>query len=114
VLPLAVVRGGAIWSGCRIGLRWSKVTEAGDALRRDLWTALIPQAGVAIGHAAVVAQTYPQRGGQIRALFLALVAVNQALGPILFRRALDRSGEIPTGATGHHAPTAPESEAAAV
>jgi Kef-type K+ transport system membrane component KefB len=114
VLPLAVVRGGAIWSGCRIGLRWSKVTEAGDALRRDLWTALIPQAGVAIGLAAVVAQTYPQRGGQIRALFLALVAVNQALGPILFRRALDRSGEIPTGATGHHAPTAPESEAAAV
>lgn len=95
VLPLAVVRGGAIWAGCRLGLRWGHVTEAAGALRRDLWTALIPQAGVAIGLAAVVARTYPHRGGQIRALFLALVAVNQAVGPVLFRRALDRSGEIP-------------------
>jgi len=95
VLPLAVVRGGAIWGGSRLGLRWGKVTESAHELRRDLWTALIPQAGVAIGLAAVVAQTYPNRGGQIRALFLALVAVNQAVGPVLFRRALDRSGEIP-------------------
>lgn len=95
VLPLALVRGGAIWAGTRLGLRWGKVTEAAHELRRDLWTALIPQAGVAIGLAAVVAQTYPHRGGQIRALFLALVAINQAVGPVLFRRALDRSGEIP-------------------
>jgi len=94
VLPLAALRAGAIWAGCRIGVRWSG--SSGDearTLRRHLWTGLLPQAGVAIGLAAVVAQTYPQRGGQIRSLFLALVAINQALGPILFRRALDRSGE---------------------
>ena len=63
-------------------------------MKRYTWTALIPQAGVAIGLAAAVASTYPGRGGEIRTLFLALVALNQAVGPILFRRALARSGEI--------------------
>lgn len=101
VLPLALVRGAAIWGGSRMGARWAGVGgedgDDGEQVRRHLWTALIPQAGVAIGLAAAVAQTYPVRGGQIRTLFLALVAVNQALGPILFRRALQRSGEIPAG-----------------
>jgi Kef-type K+ transport system membrane component KefB len=96
VLPLAIVRAFAIWSGSRAGIRLSgaRGPEA-DAMRKHVWAGLIPQAGVAIGLAAVVAQTYPQRGSQIRTLFLALVAVNQALGPVLFRRALDRSREIP-------------------
>lgn len=100
VLPMVLVRGASIWSGCRLGMRWARVGgEAGDAVRRHLWTGLIPQAGVAIGLAVTIADTYPVRGGEIRTIFLALVAVNQALGPILFRRALARSGEIPaTGA----------------
>jgi hypothetical protein len=94
VIPIAIVRGGAIWFGCRIGARWAGLNGAeGEMIRRHAWTALIPQAGVAIGLAAAVATTYPERGGQIRTLFLALVALNQALGPILFRRALTRSGE---------------------
>jgi Kef-type K+ transport system membrane component KefB len=103
VLPLAALRAGAIWAGCRLGVRWSGSASARtDVLRRHLWTGLLPQAGVAIGLAAVVAQTYPHRGGQIRSLFLALVAINQVLGPILFRRALERSGEIP-GTDAEHA-----------
>jgi Kef-type K+ transport system membrane component KefB len=95
VLPLVLVRGASIWAGVRGGARWSRLEGMeGDMIRRHLWTALIPQAGVAIGLAAAVANTYPVRGGQIRTLFLGLVAVNQMLGPILFRRALQRSGEI--------------------
>lgn len=100
VLPLAIVRAIAIWGGSRLGARWAGLHgEDGESVRRHLWTSLIPQAGVAIGLAAAVAETYPLRGGQIRTLFLALVAVNQALGPILFRRALQQSGEIPARRT---------------
>ena len=55
---------------------------------------LVSQAGVAIGLATIVAEAYPERGPQIRTLFLAVMAINQTLGPILFRHALDRSGEI--------------------
>lgn len=95
VIPLAVIRAGAIWLGCRIGTRWAKLPASdSDNVRRHVWTALIPQAGVAIGLASAVASTYPARGGEIRTLFLALVALNQAVGPIAFRRALARSGEI--------------------
>jgi Kef-type K+ transport system membrane component KefB len=97
VLPIVVVRIAAIWIGGRVGIRWAR--ESGPAavtLKRSLWTGLIPQAGVAIGLAAVVAEAYPNRGSQIRSLFLAVVAVNQVLGPILFRRALDRCGESQT------------------
>lgn len=100
VLPLAVVRSGAMWAGCRIGIRWSGLApEEHGVLREHLWAGLIPQAGVAIGLATVVARTYPSRGGQIQALFLALVAVNQLVGPILYRRALVKSGEVPGSAT---------------
>jgi len=95
VIPLALVRAFAIWLGCRVGSRWAGLDgQEGGAVRRHVWTALIPQAGVAIGLAAAVATTYPVRGGEIRTLFLALVALNQAVGPIMFRRALARSGEI--------------------
>jgi Kef-type K+ transport system membrane component KefB len=96
VVPLFVLRAIAIWAGCRIGARWANLQGPEHAsVRRHLWTALLPQAGVAIGLAAAVAETYPARGAEIRTLFLALVAVNQAVGPILFRVALQRSGEIP-------------------
>ncbi len=110
VLPLAFVRGASIWAGCRIGLRWAKVGgDEGKMLERHVWSALIPQAGVAIGLAATVAATYPNRGGQIRTFFLALVALNQLVGPILFRRGLARAGEIPDAAAAPHVlPPAPE------
>jgi hypothetical protein len=64
---------------------------------------LVPQAGVAIGLAAAVAQAYPVRGSQMRTLFLAVVAINQVIGPILFRFALNRSNEIVSG-TAEQAP----------
>jgi len=96
VLPLALVRAFGIWAGSGLGARWAGLTGDADAgVRRYLWAGLISQAGVAIGLASVVAEAYPNRGGQIRSLFLALVAVNEASGAILFRRALERSGEIP-------------------
>ena len=63
--------------------------------RRWVWMGLVSQAGVAIGLATVLAQVYPERGAEMRTLFLTTIAVNESLGPILFRQALGRSGEIP-------------------
>lgn len=90
VLPLAAVRAGAMWAGARLGGRWA---GASDPERRLVWMGLVSQAGVAIGLAAIVAEAYPNRGPQIAALMLALIAINETLGPILFRRALLKSGE---------------------
>lgn len=100
VLPIVLVRAAAIWSGTSLGVRW----EGADPKLSGVWWGLISQAGVAIGLATAVAQVYPVRGAQIKTLFLAVLAVNQIIGPIVFRHALARSGEIiaPDG------PAAPE------
>jgi Kef-type K+ transport system membrane component KefB len=90
VIPIVLVRGVAIWGGTRIGTRWAQSSEAE---RRYLWMGLISQAGVSIGLATIVAQTYPTVGGSLRALLLAVMAVNGIGGAILFRQALVRAGE---------------------
>lgn len=95
-IPIALVRAGAIRTGMRIGGRWARVTPAEQ---RYAWLGLVSQAGVAIGLATIVAQAYPQLGAQLQGMLLALIAVNETVGPILFRRGLAASGEIREGAT---------------
>ena len=90
IIPIVLVRAGAMWLGTMIGARWAGAQREG----RYVWMGLISQAGVAIGLASVVVQVYPNRGAQIQTLFLAVLAINQTVGPILFRLALSRSGEI--------------------
>jgi Kef-type K+ transport system membrane component KefB len=91
VLPIVLVRAAAIWGGSHVGAR---LANAPADERRYTWMGLVSQAGVAIGLASVVAQVYPSRGGQLRTLFLAVLAINQTVGPILFRFALARAGEL--------------------
>ena len=93
IIPIVLVRAIAMWAGTQLGARWAGAQREG----RYVWMGLISQAGVAIGLATVVAEVYPRRGAQIQTLFLAVLAINQTLGPILFRQALVRSGEITTG-----------------
>jgi len=93
LIPIVLVRIASIWAGTRLGVRWA---GAPPDTRRG-WMGLVPQAAVAIGLAAAVAQAYPVRGTSMRTLFLAVVAINQVIGPVLFRFALNRSGEIVAG-----------------
>ena len=101
VLPIAAIRIVGIFLGTRLGARWAKLEGPAGG---TLWMGLVSQAGVAIGLATVVAEIYPNRGDQIRTLFLAVIAVNEAIGPILFRMALARGGEL--GDEGTPAPSA--------
>jgi Kef-type K+ transport system membrane component KefB len=101
VIPLALARALGIWQGTRLGALWAGAPED---IRRNAWMGLISQAGVAIGLATVVGEVYPLRGAQIRTLFIATVAVNEFLGPILFKRALVRAGEVAAGSTARVAP----------
>jgi len=57
------------------------------------WTAFVAQAGISLGLAELVAQQFPHMGHQIRTFVLAIVAVNQLIGPVLFGWALRRVGE---------------------
>jgi Kef-type K+ transport system membrane component KefB len=93
-VPLVLVRMLAIWGGTQLGARWAR-TE--PVVAQNAWLGLVSQAGVALGLAAVAADVYPQRGAELRALFLAIIAINETVGPALFRFGLMRSGELARG-----------------
>ncbi len=73
---------------------------AGDPpeLRRWGWAGLVSQAGLALGIAAKMQNQFPAFGAQFGALAVAAVALNEMVGPVLFKLALDRSGETGKGA----------------
>jgi hypothetical protein len=104
VLPIVVVRAGGLWLGVRVGARWAGLPPSET---RYYWLGLVAQAGVAIGLVDVAGVVYPAVGGDMRAILLAVIAVDQTVGPILFRRALLKAGEI-GGAETQTAPGVPE------
>ncbi|MBL0940986.1 MAG: hypothetical protein IBJ03_19030, partial [Gemmatimonadaceae bacterium] len=91
VVPVVLVRMGAIWSGMQLGGKWAGLDPK---ITGNAWFGLVSQAGVAIGLATVVADVYPSRGGPLRALLMATIAINETIGPILFRLGLKRAGEL--------------------
>ena len=92
IVGLVVVgRGIAIFGAARIGAR---LAGAEPVVIEQLWTGLVSQAGVALGFAAIIAERLPVVGAGLETLTVGVIAVNQTLGPILFRRGLDRAGEI--------------------
>lgn len=90
VIPIVLVRAAGIWAGTQLGAWWAK---AEPEVAKYTWMGLISQAGVAIGLSSVVAAAYPARGEEMRSLFLATIAINETIGPILFRISLLRSKE---------------------
>ena len=74
----------------RIGARLANDPQV---VRRWGWGSLFSQAGLALGVAAVIERTFPTFGAQFRSLSLATVAINEMVGPILFKLAIDRAGE---------------------
>jgi Kef-type K+ transport system membrane component KefB len=66
------------------------------ALRRWGWTGMVSQAGLALGIAGNVQSEFPAFGAGLGALAVATVAMNEMVGPILFKAALDRCGETAT------------------
>jgi Kef-type K+ transport system membrane component KefB len=72
---------------------------AGDdpVVRRWGWSSLVSQAGLTLGLSAVIERTFPSFGTGFRSLIVATVAINEVVGPILFKLALDRTGESGRG-----------------
>jgi Kef-type K+ transport system membrane component KefB len=88
------VRAATAVAGARITARL-----AGDPpeLRAWGWAGLVSQAGLALGIASRMQGQFPAFGAQFGALAVAAVALNELVGPVLFKLALDRSGESGKG-----------------
>jgi Kef-type K+ transport system membrane component KefB len=61
---------------------------------RLVWMGLVSQAGVTLGLAAILAAEFPGWGGRVQTLVVALTALHVLVGPMVFKAALQRSGEV--------------------
>ncbi len=71
------------------------MVAARNSVKNYLGMALVPQAGVAIGFALIVQSAFQNRGGEI--VFLLVIAttvVNEIVGPVFTKIALQKSGEV--------------------
>ena len=71
----------------------SALAKDPPTIRRWGWSGMISQAGLALGLANAVARAFPSFGEGFRALAIACIAINEMIGPVLFKLALDRSDE---------------------
>ena len=85
-LRLVGLRYGLLWAG-----RHSSVTPV---LARHGWLALISQAGMALGLAQLARRAFPEWGVSLETLIVAMIGVHEVAGPICFRTALVRAGEV--------------------
>jgi Kef-type K+ transport system membrane component KefB len=58
------------------------------------WMGLVSQAGVTLGLAILINAEFPDWGGRLYALIVAMITLHETIGPILFRSALARAGEV--------------------
>ena len=90
-LGLAAVRVLATWLAAR-ACSWMASDE--PVVRKYGWMPLVSQAGVTLGMGVVVANAFPNSfGPALQSLTVAVVGINELVGPILFKIALDRAGE---------------------
>ncbi len=93
-LLFVVLRAVLKFSGTFIGARLAKENRG---VQKQSWAGFISQAGVALGMAIIVERTFPVWGNEFKALVLAIIAINQIVGPVLLQRLLFRVGEAGEG-----------------
>jgi Kef-type K+ transport system membrane component KefB len=71
----------------------SRAAGDGPAIQRWGWAPLVSQAGFAIGISQIAAREFPLFGRGFADLAIATVAMNEMVGPIIFKVALDRAQE---------------------
>jgi Kef-type K+ transport system membrane component KefB len=89
-LMLAITRAVVTWGASRVSARF-----VGDpaVLRAWGWSGLVSQAGLTLGLSLLVGREFPAIGAPFRSLVIATVAINEMVGPVLFKLGLDRAGE---------------------
>jgi Kef-type K+ transport system membrane component KefB len=71
----------------------SRLAKDVPTVRKWGWASLVSQAGVALAVAHTISKTFPNVGDGFQQLAIAAVAINEMIGPVLFKIALDRAGE---------------------
>lgn len=89
-LSFALVRIGGVFISTYLA---GTIISDPPLFNRNAWMAYITQAGVAIGLAQIAARQFPAIGDYLSTVVLAVIALNQIIGPILFKKVLTIVGE---------------------
>ena len=89
-LLLVVVRLGMIFVGSYFSGRLSKDRPE---IYKNSWLGFVTQAGVSLGLLAEVVRRFPEFGVPIQTILIASITLNQIIGPVAFKYALNRVGE---------------------
>jgi Kef-type K+ transport system membrane component KefB len=89
-LVLAAARAFVTWGAHRVG---SRLAGDEERVRKWGWTGLLSQAGIALGISSVIVREFPSFGEGFRALAIAQIAINEMVGPVIFKFVLDRTRE---------------------
>lgn len=85
-----ISRAAGKYIGAYIG---ASATKSEQTIRRWLGTALVPQAGVAIGLALIASGQFPGFGPAIANVIVSATVIYELIGPLLTKMAISRAGE---------------------
>jgi trehalose 6-phosphate synthase len=91
IVAVVVLRLAAIRLGVAAGLRLSGLDPEPA---RHVWTGLVSQAGITLGFAAVAANEFGAWAMQVQVLLVGAIAINELIGPVVFRRGLSNAGDL--------------------
>ena len=101
--PVALALGGVRAFGTfGAGRLSARVSRDQPVIRRWGWSSMISQSGVTLGLSLVIVHSFPTIGEQFGGLVIAVLTLNQIVGPVLFKVALDRAGESSRGTVPSH------------
>jgi len=89
-LFIVLLRTFATFAGCFVA---GTLIKEDNSIKYYSFLGFIGQAGVSIGFAKIIGANFPGWGVQFQTLILAIVAINQIVGPIGFKWALKKVGE---------------------
>ena len=89
-LAMVGVRVFALYAGTNLGARIGKADESTRAFG---WMGFVSQAGVSILLAAMIGNSFGELGESLETLIIGGVAINELVGPVLFKMGLGLAGE---------------------
>jgi len=84
-LRLVTIVGGSYFGGVMAEEPWTSIHVG--------WMPYVTQAGIALGLSTLVSNTFPGWGQEFATMIIAIIVINQIVGPPLFKWALTRVGE---------------------
>lgn len=60
-------------------------------VKNDLWMAFISQAGLSLGMAKIIENSFQDFGAKLSALIVSIIVINQVVGPLLLKFLLDKA-----------------------